>query len=168
MGNDNPIDPGPALEGEDSFLRNLHRLYFRPRAYFAGMAAPKKRAWLYLFAFTYSLAYAIDRRDLNSLQGKALPASWAEHWGIVVGGALIGALIVYAFGGWWYRTRLRYCGVEQSDLALVRMVYLSAAQVYALPMIAAAVAESFLYKNPATASIHLQVCIPHTCSSLLL
>lgn len=147
------VDPGPAFEGEDSFIRNIHRLYFRPKAYFAGMTAPKKRAWLYLFAFTYSLAYAIDRRDLSSLQGTALPASWAEHWGIVFGAALVGTLIVYALGGWWYRTRLRYCGVGQSDRALVKMVYLSAAQVYALPMIAAAVAESFLYENPAAASI---------------
>jgi len=146
-------DPGPAFEGEDSFIRNLHRLYFRPKAYFAGMTAPKKRAWLYLFAFTYGLAYAIGRRDLSSLQGTALPASWAEHWGIALGAALAGALLIYALGGAWYRARLRYCGVEQIDSALVKMVYLSAAQVYALPMIIVAVAESFLYKDPATASI---------------
>lgn len=147
------VDPGPAFEGEDSFIRNIHRLYFRPKAYYAGMTAPKKRAWLYLFAFTYSMAYAIDRRDFSSLQGTALPASWVEHWGIVFGAALVGTLIVYALGGAWYRARLRYCGVGQSDSALVKMVYLSAAQVYALPMIAAAVAESFLYEDPATASI---------------
>jgi len=157
MENEIRPDPGPAFEGEESFIRNMHRLYFRPKAYFAGMTAPKKRAWLYLFAFTYSLAYAIDRRDLNSLRGSALPASWAEHWGIIVGSALVGALIVYALGGAWYRARLRYCGVESSDRSLVRMVYLSAAQVYALPMIAAAVAESFLYENPATASIRSPV-----------
>jgi hypothetical protein len=153
MENEIKPDPGPAFEGEDSFIRNIHRLYFRPKAYFAGMTAPKKRAWLYLFAFTYSLAYAIDRRDLNSLRGSALPSSWAEHWGILVGAALIGALLVYVFGGWWYRSRLRFCGVEPSDSALVKMVYLGAAQVYALPMIVAAVAESFMYKDPATASI---------------
>jgi len=157
MENEIGPDPGPAFEGEESFIRNIHRLYFRPKAYFAGIAAPKKRVWLYLFAFTYSMAYAIGRGDRNSLQGKALPASWAEYWGIVVGAAIVGAIIVYALGGWWYRARLRYCGVEPSDSALAKMVYLSAAQVYALPMIAAAVAESFLYEDPAAASIRSPV-----------
>lgn len=153
MENEIRPDPGPAFEGGESFIRNIYRLYFRPKAYFAGIAAPKKRIWLYLFAFTYSMAYAIDKADRNSLQGKALPATWADHWGIVVAAAIVGAIIVYIFGGWWYRARLRYCGVEPSDFGLVKMVYLSAAQVYALPMIAVAVAESFLYENPAAASI---------------
>jgi hypothetical protein len=153
MENQIGIDPGPAFEGEDSFLRNIHRLFFRPRSYFAGIAAPKKRIWLYLFAFTYSVAYAIDRTGFSSMQGTAPAASWAEHWAIIGGAALIGSLFIFYVGGAWYRLRLGFCGVHLADNDEVMMVYLSAAQVYALPMIVIALAETLLYKNPTVADI---------------
>ena len=153
MENANPIDPGPAFEGEDSILRNLPRLFFRPGSYFSGIAAPKKHFWLFLFAFTYSVAYAIDRSGFNSAQGKAPAGSWAVHWAIIGGSAIIGSLIVLSIGGWWYRKRLGYCGVHDADKGLAKLVYLSAAQVYALPMIVVALAESLLYKDPVTAGI---------------
>lgn len=153
MENEIRIDPGPAFEGEDSILRNLPRLFFRPGSYFAGIAAPKKHFWLFLFAFTYSLAYAIDRSGLNSAQGKAPAASWVEHWALIGVSAIIGSLIVLSVGGWWYRKRLGFCGVQDADKDLAKLVYLSAAQVYALPMIVVALVESFLYEDPATAGI---------------
>jgi hypothetical protein len=153
MENEIRTDPGPAFEGEDSILRNLPRLFFRPGSYFAGIAAPKKHFWIFLFAFTYSMAYAIDRSGLNSAQGKAPAGSWAEHWAIIGGSAIIGSLIVLSIGGWWYRKRLGYCGVQDADKGLAKLVYLSAAQVYALPMIVVALAESLLYKDPVTAGI---------------
>lgn len=153
MENEIGIDPGPAFEGEDSFLRNIHRLFFRPRSYFAGIAAPKKRVWLNLFAFTYGMAYAIDRSGFSSMQGTTPAASWAEHWAIIGGAAFIGSFIILYVGGAWYRFRLRLCGVQVTDNAQAKMVYLSAAQVYALPMIAVALAETLLYRDPATANV---------------
>jgi hypothetical protein len=153
MENEIRTDPGPAFEGEDSILRNLPRLFFRPGSYFARIAAPKKHFWLFLFAFTYSVAYAIDRSGFNSAQGKAPAGSWAVHWAIIGGSAIFGSLIVLSIGGWWYRKRLGYCGVHDADKDLAKLVYLSAAQVYALPMIVVALAESLLYKDPVAAGI---------------
>lgn len=153
MENEFRPDPGPAFEGEESFIRNIHRLYFRPKAYFAGMTAPKKRIWLNLFAFTYSLAHAIDRSELNEMKGSVLATSWAAHWAIIGAAAFIGSFIILWVGGAWYRLRLLFCDVHVEDNAQVRMVYLSAAQVYALPMIAVALVETLFYENPAVASI---------------
>jgi len=153
MENDTRVDPGPAFEGEESFIRNIHRLFFRPRTFFAGIGAPKKRVWLYLFAFAYSLAAAIDRSGFSSMQGTAPAASWAAHWGFVGGAAFIGMFIVLYAGGAWYRFRLGLCGVQIKDDNQVKMVYLSAAQVYALPMIAVALFESLLFRNPGTAAV---------------
>jgi hypothetical protein len=153
MENQTGADPGPAFEGEDSFLANLHRIFFRPRSYFAGIAAPKKRIWLNLFAFTFSVAYAINRTGVKTQQGRLSASSWAEHWAIIVGAALIGSFFILHVGGAWYRFRVRLCGVHVTDKDQARIVYLSAAQVFALPMIAVALVETLLYKNPAAAEI---------------
>ena len=145
--------PVPADEQEDTFLRNIHRLFFRPSFYFSGITAPKKRAWLYLFAFLYGVAYATDRIEIRLLQGVSPPETWTVYWMVVGVSAFVGMFIIHELGGAWYRFRLRLCGIRTSDKALVRMVYLSAAQIYALPTIVAALISSIDRKDPTAAAI---------------
>lgn len=143
--------PYPIEEQEDTFLRNIHRLFFRPRAYFEGIKAPKKKGWLFIFALTYGLAWAISRGDANSASGVPGATSWAEHWLLIIAGGVIGMLFSYYLGGAWYRFRLGVCGAAQEDKGLVRRVYLSAAQVLALPMIALEIVSTLRFPSPAAA-----------------
>lgn len=152
MENESRSDPGPTFEGEDSFLRNIYRLFFRPWSFYAGIAAPKKRIWLNLFAFTCSTAYALDRSGFSSMQGTPPAISWTMYWMSIGVWAFIGSFLILWIGGMWYQFRLKLCGAVQPDIKLVRMVYFSAAQIYALPMIGVALAETFLYEDPAAAA----------------
>jgi hypothetical protein len=152
MENEIGTDPGPAFEGEDSFLRNLHRLFFRPKAYFEGITSPKKKGWLFVFALTYGVAWAISRGSANAVNGVPDATTWAEHWGRIIVGGLMGMLITYFLGGAWYRFRLGVCGAAQEDKDLVRRVYLSAAQVVALPMIVMEIISTIRFPSPAASA----------------
>ncbi len=152
MENEIGTDPGPAFEGEDSFLRNMHRLFFRPKAYFEGITSPKKKGWLFVFALTYGVAWAISRGSANAVNGVPDATTWAEHWTLVGVGGLTGMLITYFLGGAWYRFRLGVCGAAQEDKDLVRRVYLSAAQVVALPMIVIEIISTIRFPSPAAAA----------------
>lgn len=152
MENETPVDPGPAFEGEDSFIRNLHRLFFRPKAYFEAIASPKKRGWLFLFALTYGVAWAISRGDADAVNGIPDSMSWAEHWLYIIPGGLGGMVITYFLGGAWYRFRLGMCGAAQEDKNLVRLVYLSSAQIVALPMIVIEIIQTLRFASPAAAA----------------
>ena len=145
--------PVPIEEQEDTFLRNIHRLFFRPRAYFEGIKAPKKTSWLYIFSLTFALSNAIDRMAMNSLQGRPELKSWVEYWTFIAIGGLVGMFIVHIIGTAWYRFRLRMCRTPQENKDLVRMVYLSAAQIYAIPAIVAALAATARFKDPTAAAI---------------
>lgn len=147
-----PLTPS-VDEPEDTFLRNIHRLFFRPKAYFERITAPKKRIWLWLFALTYSLAHAIDRAARSDPNGSLAATTWAEHWGIVAGAGLFGMLIVYAIGGWWYGFRLGVCGVHPDDNKLIKLVYLSSAQIYAVPLIIMDIFSTFRFPDPAAAAL---------------
>jgi hypothetical protein len=152
MENEIGTDPGPAFEGEDSFLRNIHRLFFRPKAYFEGITSPKKKGWLFVFALTYGVAWAISRGDANAVNGVPAATTWAEHWlRLIVGGGL-GMLITYFLGGAWYRFRLGVCGAAQEDKGLVRRVYLSSAQIVALPMIIIEIISTIRFASPDVAA----------------
>jgi hypothetical protein len=145
--------PVPADEQEDTFLRNLHRLFFRPSSYFSGIRRPKKYIWLYIFAFTCGMAYAINRIEIRLFQGMSPPETWTVYWTIIGIYAFVGIFIILKFGSAWYAFRLRLCGVQTQDKTLVRMVYLSAAQIYALPTIAVALISSINRMNPIAAAI---------------
>jgi hypothetical protein len=145
--------PVPADEQEDTFLRNIHRLFFRPSSYFSGIRAPKKYIWLYIFAFTYGVASSIDRIETRMLQGAPPPESWTVYWMVIGVSALVSMFIILKIGGVFYAFRLRKCGVQTQDKALVRMVYLSAAQIYALPTIAVALISSINRMTPTAAAI---------------
>jgi hypothetical protein len=147
--------PVPIEEQEDTFLRNIHRLFFRPKVYFEGIVSPKKSGWLFVFALSYGLAGAVSRAGLGGPVGAVYAPSWTLHWaGIFVGG-FVGMLIAYYLGGAWYRLRLAACGARDVDWKLVRLVYLSAAQVLALPIIVLELVSTVLFPKPAAAAAGL-------------
>jgi hypothetical protein len=147
-----PDLPVPIEEQEDTFLRNIHRLFFRPKAYFEGIHSPKKRGWLFVFALTYGVAGAIGRWDTNPVGGTLEGFTWADHWFRIIAVGIIGGLMAFFLGGMWYRFRLGLCGAAQQDKDLVRLVYLSSAQVVALPMIIMEIITTFRFPSPAAAA----------------
>lgn len=145
--------PVPIEEQEDTSMRNIHRLFFKPKTFFEGIAAPKKKAWLLIFALSFGLALAISRTAMNASRGQADAKTWGEYWIWIGIGGFLSALLAYYVGGWFYGLRLRWCGVPQKDRSLVRLVYLGASQVAAIPMIVSALVSTALFADPTAAAL---------------
>lgn len=90
-------------------------------------------------------------RDQDSLIG-LLRGSWGIYWGFSVALGLIGAIWFYRVGGWWYRTRLTFCGAVEPDALLSRRVYIFACLIMDLPGLCITVIDSMLYETPAAAA----------------
>lgn len=161
-----PLDPGalpdaahldsPTEEGRDSFLRRVFLLFFRPGTFFAEMDAPKGRGWVGVFALTYGLAYALGQTQMRQIREQGPPfgtADWLIFWGGILPFAILVAGFVYSFGGTWYKFRVRLSGTPGADIRTVRRVYLSAAQIVAVPGLLYAIFKTFRYETPLDAAL---------------
>lgn len=61
---------------------------------------------------------------------------WVACWIMMGAAGLIGAVVFYAVGGWWYRERLRLCGAYDVDPWLPRRAYIYSTLVVTLPTLA--------------------------------
>jgi hypothetical protein len=147
---------GPPEEGRDSFLRRVFLLFFRPGTFFAEMDAPKNQLWVAAFALTYGLSYTFDRYEMNQLRGRGGPfevAGWPLFWGVLLPFAILAAAFIYSLGGAWYKFRVRLSGTPGADIRMVRRVYLSAAQIVAIPGLLYAIIKTFRYETPLDAAL---------------
>lgn len=142
-----------AEERKDSFLRNLHWLFFRPRRFFERITAPEKKAWLYIFALTFGISATINRMSMSALRGASVPETWPAYWAMAVFGGLIGMLFAYYVSAWFYNVVLGWCGVRQENRDLVRMVLFASCQVSALPTILATLVSTIAFSDPVTADL---------------
>gem|GEM_PF-1151735 len=147
---------GPAEEGRDSLPRRVFLLFFRPATFFAEMDAPKNQMWVAAFALTYGLAHAIDRFEMNQLRGREGTleiAGWPLFWAALIPISILTAAIFYSLGGAWYKFRVRLSGTPGADIRTVRRVYLSAAQIVAVPSLLYAIIKTLRYETPIDAAL---------------
>jgi hypothetical protein len=151
-----PIHPG------SSPLRPWHLidLFIRPRRFFSGQLALGNTPYFLFVTWCFGMSEAINRIDQEitraeigqprpwwELIGPAVTGSWLPYWTwVLLFGAMAGAFLWYV-GGWWYRVRLRWCGAQDPDRRLARLVYIYASFVYAGPVVALSVMWTILYAN---------------------
>lgn len=152
--------PAPSFASDlGAFLGRLQRRYrlllFKPKAFFAGMTAPKDRNLLAYLAFSLGLANAIVNGEAALLTNvKSVNGlSWPLYWLGRIGLAAIYAGVALWIGAAWYRFRLRLAGIRAADIWLVRRVYLSATMVYAIPIILKALIMTFVHDTPLSAAV---------------
>lgn len=147
---------GPSEEGRDSLLRRIFLLFFRPGTFFAEMDAPKNQLWVAAFALTYGLSYAVGQTETNTLRGQGAPfeiSGWPQFWLAHIPIAILAAAFVFSLGGAWYKFRVRLSGTPGADIRAVRRVYLSAAQIVAIPSILYTLIKTFRYETPLDAAL---------------
>lgn len=128
---------------------NLFNLFFRPQRFFMAKTSYQENLPVFLTAWIVGIANVIDRvsknlmRDSQDLQPRIYSGpyleladtAWPNFWiGVVIAG-LIAAGVLWIFGGWWYRVRLDFSGVPQTDRYLARVVYIYSTLIYALPVV---------------------------------
>ena len=136
-------------------VRRYRLLLFRPKRFFAGMAAPRDKNELIFLAFGIGLAAALGRADTRFLaNGAAIGGrNWLGFWLGGIGFGAFYAFLSYTLGAFWYRARLRMSRAEEADISLVRRVYLSAAQIVAIPIILKTLIDTFVHDTPLAASL---------------
>jgi hypothetical protein len=157
------IRPRTGLLGSLSWLCGLvgcaqgryRLLLFRPKKFFDGMTAPRDRNMLAFLAFSIGLASAIGNSEGRIITDIASGQSrnWLLHWLRMIGLGAVGAGFALTLGSYWYRFRLRLAGVKGAELDLVRRVYLSAAQIVAVPVILKSVLYTFVHDTPFAAAL---------------
>jgi hypothetical protein len=93
------------------------------------------------------------QRDLGA--GGRVPdevlESWTAYWATCLIFGVIGAILYYAIGGWWFRVRLKLSGDAEPDPRLARQVYIYASLIIGLPTVVLTVIDSIHYPTPLAA-----------------
>jgi hypothetical protein len=157
---DSPTQASPPREERPSPSLAPVDLFIRPSRFFRHHARQAVPVLTWVAAYTFGVAGMIDQIDERALRSKlggsaqlwsSVADDWAVYWALcLVGGAVSGALY-YLVGGWWYRKRLEFSGAVDPDAGLARRVYVYAAQVYTLPLLAYSLWETVRYSSPRTA-----------------
>lgn len=143
----------------------LLRLLFRPRKYFTENLSntPELPVNLMIFIVGIGLVYlrlaqAAETEMVNAKLAGATArpttgdGNWLGHWGMLIGGGLFLGWMRYLIGGWWYRVRINWSGDWSANDEYARVVFIHSEIIWAIPMVAVAVYETFVYANPAIAA----------------
>ncbi len=135
-------------------LEHFPRLFFRPKSFFTDLVMPKGHAWLFAFAFTHGGALLITRALASAYEKNPSnrAGDWGSYWFGLCAIAILMSLLVYGIGGAWYGRRLSWCGVRGAHPSMVRLVYLTAAQVIVIPSFAVSVVATLVFRNPGSAA----------------
>ncbi|HXV59544.1 MAG TPA: hypothetical protein VEK15_02535, partial [Vicinamibacteria bacterium] len=144
--------------------KHLAELFVSPRSFFSGRPALEHSPAVLLVGWFYGMANAIERVAMELLRselGRPRPAweilrpfvaeQWAGFWlWVLVSGAL-GGIFLWWVGGWWYHLRLRWSGARDPDKRLARLTLVYSSFVFAGPAVIAAIIQTLVYSNYATA-----------------
>lgn len=111
---------------------NLRDLLFFPKRFFAATVAIEAKLATFFIVWLSGIIYALDRMDLKisnayiktgSIEDYAyLTASWPYYIGTAIGSGLLSAAFAWLIFGWWYKTRVRFCGVSAPDPTVSREI----------------------------------------------
>jgi hypothetical protein len=154
--NKEPID---FSSGNTPAFGNLSDLFFRPTLFFKSQIAIGKLPYLFFITWIVGISGAMDRIDKQLLKASAgnsaaletfmgkIVDSWTAFWIFVMLMGAVSGYFLWLFGGWWYNTRLKICGVVNHDKKNGRIVYIYTSFVYALPCVLTSIIQTFLYAN---------------------
>ncbi len=130
-------------------------LFFRPRKFFRHFATESNAALTLVCAWFFGMSGVIDRLSTREVKGLGEPfeENWLLRWLFIAGIGVVGGVMFYGIGGWWYRVRLGWAGATRADPFLARRVYLFASQILAVPTLLVTAFETISYDSPAAANM---------------
>lgn len=134
-------------------LRLFVFLFFRPSRFFRKFDLGGAPALTMLGAWTLGMSTIWEKVEERFLRGRPVPFidSWSQMLVFTAIAGMISGAIWWSVGGWWYRKRLAWSGAANPEPVLSRKVYLYAAQVCALPHLAACIAAFITFPTPVAA-----------------
>ena len=149
--------PSAPTSRDQTLARVLWPVYilFRPRVFFESLAMLHAPSLTFSCAMMFGMSNTIDRvSNKMGTTGISVPweTSWGAFWGFVVGAGAVSAALTYVIGGWWYRRRLRWCGVADPDKKVSTRIYVCAAQVFATPSVLMTAIAGSVFATPLEAA----------------
>ena len=138
-------------------------LFFRPRKFFADLSILTQKKYVIAVTWIFGISNTMDRIDKEMLKTDLharsvnesfisfVTDSWLNYWAFVLASGAIGAIFLWWIGGWWYRKRLNWCGDQEADHRLTRVVYIYASFVVAAPALIITLIQTGMYDNYAQA-----------------
>lgn len=131
-------------------------LFFRPKVFFQHFVLSPAPALTALAAWMLGISGAIDEVGMRGVMADQEPLfwpvkDWDNFWIACFSLGMVGGLLYFVIGGWWFRLRLRFSGAGNPDKPLARRVYLFASQVCALPTIFWTLSQALRYETPTEA-----------------
>ncbi len=151
-------EPDPAPSPRPAFW--LFHLFFRPKSFFAAFPTLVTGYSTAYAAFAVGVGSVVERISSKVSQEqltgrerlpRQLLESWTVYWVACVVLGILGALLYYRIGGWWYRVRLRWSGACDADPRLARQVYVFASLIVGLPLVISSLLDSLRYPTPLAA-----------------
>jgi hypothetical protein len=140
--------------------RKLFDLYFHPKRFFSDLSILSHRNFLMISAMLMGIAGVRDKIDKNILKAELghsnkswentaswLLTSWTSYWLAVIVMGLFFAIIMWYFGGWWYKKRLQWSGAKEASPILARRVYTMQNLIFAAPSILLLLIQTAIFDN---------------------
>ena len=134
-------------------------LFLRPRKFFSDLSILTQKKYVIAVTWIFGISNAIDRIDKEMLKTDLKPRatnadfisliteSWLNFWAFVLVSGAVSAVFLWWIGGWWYRKRLYWCGAQEADHRLARVVYIYASFVIAAPAFVITLIQFGIYDN---------------------
>lgn len=134
----------------DRFARRVLLLFRHPGRYAAFVAPRLGRPWLALMTLTYGLEFAMSALGKDAAREKPVfaPIAWPEWWAWAIGLSLFSGVLITALGDVFFRLRIALAGAAWPESGKVLRVYLSVAQIGALPALLVRLGETCFYATP--------------------
>ena len=143
----------------------LRDLFLRPRDFFARRSnvdfMPAVAVAIVLSA-CFDVMGKIDQKSALVESGHAnegtravvgwMTQSWSTYWGTVVVIGLLGTVLSWYIGGWWYGLRLRWSGASAAPWDVARRVVALQSLVESLPTLLIAISETIRFSDYNAAS----------------
>jgi hypothetical protein len=159
-----PVDQDESYENAPRFIDRLIELFIHPSRYFANDSNMDHQPTVFIAAISIGVAGVISKIDEKIVQFElskglghpnkglenTLPwvlESWLNYWFAAVAFGLLGSVIYWYLGGWWYKKRLQWSGAVGANPIKARCTNAIQGLVAAGPVVLLALFQTVLFSN---------------------
>lgn len=140
---------------EDYESPRLLDLFFSPRSFFNKTIVEGKSHFLKLVTAIVGIAAVmaqVEEQVFKMQAGKQsaityILETWWAYWAFCIGLGVVSSILIWYFGGWWYRKRLIFSGAELPDPFKARYIYIYASFIHSAPSVLVSLIFTALYSN---------------------
>lgn len=136
---------------ELGFIQFWNSLVIKPKEFFSEHFKENQSPYFLLVFAMCALGMGVDRFEamIAKSNGPTLMPNWGVAWGIIIASGILGGLMYYYFGGWFFNKRVQWSkGIANKHKS--RFIYLYCTFPAMLFSVLLAIYGTYAYPNPAS------------------